>query len=260
MASPVYNQNAFRGINDDGSLTTATFRAALNTDFSEPLDKVFRLRFVVQNTANNADTGNHSYELWCAKNGGTYFQVTASSTLAQLADDANSIADNATTVQRIGTGSYTIYDSNGYNDGTTDDTTGNMDLRRSTEAEVECCLKLLTTDNTNGDTFDFRLYRTTGNTLNTYTNTPRVTVAEEVITNRVLNIICNAQGILMEPFAINSETGEITITDPSSLAEDQTWQIVVRATDSLSNTDEGTFTINTTEARRRALPTFFRRS
>lgn len=181
MASPVYVQSSFRGINDDGSLTTATFREALNTNFNEPLDQVFRLRFVIQNTANNADTGNQTFELWCSRNGGTYFQVTSASTLVQLANDANSIADNSATVQRIGTGTYTGIASDGYNDGTTDNPTGIVSIPRATEAEVECSLKLLTTGNANGDTFDFRLRRTTATVLNTYTTTPRVTAAVEAV-------------------------------------------------------------------------------
>jgi hypothetical protein len=49
------------------------------------------------------------------------------------------------------------------------------------------------------------------------------------------------------PFGINPSTGEILIVSPGSLAAGQTWQVVVRATDATSATDEGTITINLTE-------------
>jgi len=45
------------------------------------------------------------------------------------------------------------------------------------------------------------------------------------------------------PYAINSSTGEITITDPSGLAVGQTWSLTVRATDALLDTDDGTVTV-----------------
>ena len=175
MAAPVYVQDAFRGRYDNGSLTTATYKAELNTNFNADIDQVFRLRQVVQNTAANADTGDQTYELWCDRNeAGSYFQVTSTSSYIQLANDANSIADNAATVQSIGTGTYTADTSNGYNDGTTDDITGTVSIGRSREAEIEHCLKILSTSSAN-DTFDFRLRRSTATLLDTYNYTPRVT-------------------------------------------------------------------------------------
>ena len=86
----------------------------------------------------------------------------------------------------------------------------------------------------------------------------------------------------MDPFSINSETGIITIADPSSLSGDQVWQLVVRVTDEDLITDDATITVNVeygwlleaiselggfsqdadiiTAIVKRALPTLFRRS
>lgn len=48
---------------------------------------------------------------------------------------------------------------------------------------------------------------------------------------------------LYAPFTINSGTGEITIADATGLAVGQTWTLTVRATDALSDTAEGTVTV-----------------
>ena len=51
------------------------------------------------------------------------------------------------------------------------------------------------------------------------------------------------------PFAVNSETGELTVAHPMFLETGQTWEVVVRVTDSDENTDEGIFTILLTSPR-----------
>jgi hypothetical protein len=50
------------------------------------------------------------------------------------------------------------------------------------------------------------------------------------------------------PFQINASTGEITIADASGLAVGQTWTLTVRATDSLTDTDTGTVTVELVSA------------
>ena len=50
-AQPTVNQYSFRFINDDGSESTSTFKAALNTAISLDKDTVTRIRFLVDTRA-----------------------------------------------------------------------------------------------------------------------------------------------------------------------------------------------------------------
>jgi hypothetical protein len=49
----------------------------------------------------------------------------------------------------------------------------------------------------------------------------------------------------LTPFKIGSSTGTIAIDDPTGLEVGQEWEVVVRATDAASETDDGTMTVTT---------------
>jgi hypothetical protein len=220
--SATLTQEDFRFRNDDGSLATATWidgETTNNINKSIALGTTFRLRFVVQ--GGGKDVQNYLFDLWCSKNSGTYFQVTSASTLVQLVNDANSIADHATTQQRIGNGTYSTGDLEGYNDGTTDNTTGAMDLSAGTEYEVEVCVQILTTGNAAGNTFDFRL-RNEGVTFNTYSFTPRATAVAGATTipldtatltaaGQVITVVNQNQFINLNTAALTAAGQVITI-------------------------------------------------
>ena len=67
-------QQSFRGRNDDGSETAATWIAATNTNWTQAADETFRVRFVVQETAGGAASG--SYVVQRNINGGGWVTVT----------------------------------------------------------------------------------------------------------------------------------------------------------------------------------------
>jgi hypothetical protein len=52
-----YDQDSFRARNDNGDETTSTWTTAADTDWNQMVDKDFRVRFLVQETAGIADSG-----------------------------------------------------------------------------------------------------------------------------------------------------------------------------------------------------------
>jgi hypothetical protein len=177
MTNPVYVQSAFRGRNNDGNLSTATYKGtANNQNFSQSLDETFRIRLVLQNTATAKASANQVYDLYYSRNGGTYTQITSSSSFIRLIDENQGIADHAATSQQIGSGTYDSSSSLGYNDGTTNNLTGGCNIAAASEIEIECSLVLRSADTSVNDTFDLRLRRN-GAVLDTYTVTPRVTAS-----------------------------------------------------------------------------------
>ena len=182
MGATTYTQEDSRFRNDDGSMTTATYMSGANNDpKSINVDTPFRLRSVVQ--VGGMGSGNQNYTMFAQKNGaGGFTQVTPGrSDGLQLANDANSIADDAATATgdpRIGDGTYTSGTSNGYCDGTTDNDTGAVNIDTGEEAETEFCMAMPGADAADTDYWDLRVYRG-ATALNTYPGTDiRVTAIE----------------------------------------------------------------------------------
>jgi len=148
---------------------SVTWFAAENTTFFPGIGNKFRLRTEVQNTGTTS-TGATTWNLFVSRNSGTYTQVTTSSSFVQSAD-ASSDADNTSlTTRRLTADAGTFvtgqYDESG--------ATGSITLTASSVTEFEFGLILV--GGSNGDTLDFRVQR--GSTaLNTYTVTPRITLA-----------------------------------------------------------------------------------
>ena len=146
MAVPVYAQEDHRWVADDGGVNGGTLLGTGNNEgySQDTADSNIRLRIVIQET-NTKAANNQVYQLRAVKNGGAWgsadFQVTTTSTGVKLTNDTQSIADHATTTQRIGNGTYSIGDAEGWNDGQTDNLTGNIDFAGNDECEIECCLE-----------------------------------------------------------------------------------------------------------------------
>jgi len=179
--NPNYQQEDFRFRNDDGTLATATWvddETTNGIDKSLDVDTNYRLRMVAQVT-NAKAVNNISFRVYYSHESGAYTQLTNNSTEVQLVDDANSIADHATTIQRIGDGTYVTGDAEGYNDGGIDNITGLIDFAGQDEVEVEICFQIIGSAVNNGDTIDFELYQNDGTELNGgYLDIPRATAVE----------------------------------------------------------------------------------
>lgn len=167
-------QSSFRFRNDDGSETTATWAAAQDTNFNPAVSTLFRIRFEIKASSFFAHGLNAAFKLKYSLNGGAYTDVAAQGATTDIIRYANSpnITDNeVTTEQMAGSGTFLAgaCDENG--------NTGTIAFPASRDTEIEFVLEIYSGVAAGGDTIDLRVYRTGGQALNTYTLTPRMTVA-----------------------------------------------------------------------------------
>jgi hypothetical protein len=161
------NLIAYRGRNDDGNETTATWKAAENTAWVQAFDTNFRVRFLHQN--DTAQILNLDILLQYSLNGGAYTAVSATSSVVRSSASPN-LADaaNLTTQLTGGTGTYvgaTGYDEvNGICGGTS------MDVTATGHFETEFCVQLRSAEVARGDTVTLRTFNNdAGAAWGTYT-------------------------------------------------------------------------------------------
>lgn len=181
----VFNQSAFRGRNDDGNETTATWKANENVNWTQNVDENFRVRFEIEETA----TGNTDflptfvsaaeaieYNLngagWNTINHdgtGTVVKKVASS---QFAGPVSATDQMTTSAKTFFGGTLTEVGDSG----------GNFQPS-NLSVQFEYVLQIVGTGVSNGDTLQLRHLRWPNGTgaltaLNTYTNTPSITVSK----------------------------------------------------------------------------------
>jgi hypothetical protein len=168
------DQDAFRFRNDDGDEAGASWMAGTNTDvgsgegFTEGADKDFRIRLVIE--ATGAVEEHHQYRLQYSLNGGTWTNVTPTSSVVRSVLSAN-FDDEDPTTQQISTGSFVAGEMD-ENEGLTDTITELEDQK--TEHEYMC--RMLAADVGPGDAIDLRVVKSVGGTLDTYTETPTISL------------------------------------------------------------------------------------
>lgn len=101
--SPFYTHTGFRGRNDDGDETTATWIADADTNYTVPVNTIFRHRIEIKNDGGTATT---TLQLEANRNGGSFFDVTGSSSDMQAASSGNVTNDDPTTEQLAGPGTF----------------------------------------------------------------------------------------------------------------------------------------------------------
>jgi hypothetical protein len=149
------NLIAYRGRNDDGNETTATWKALQNTAWVQPFDVNFRVRFLHQN--DTAQILNLDILLQYSLSGGAYTAVGAASNVVRSSASAN-LADaaNLTTQLTGGTGTYvgaTGFDEvNGICGG------NSMDVTATGHFETEFCVQLRSAEVARGDTVTLRTF------------------------------------------------------------------------------------------------------
>ena len=141
---------AFRGRNDDGSQTAATWIEALNTDWYQPWDENFRLRFVVAETA-GGDAKNPDVHFQYNLNGGGWNDVTTSSSVLRAFASSN-YAEGDDTTQQIGSGTFVSPNSGMTEDG---EALTSATINTS-EIEVEGCFQVRSADVSQDDTIEIR--------------------------------------------------------------------------------------------------------
>jgi len=175
-----FNQKAFRGRNDDGNETTATWKANQNTNWNQAKDTNFRIRLEVQETAGCAKANFQTIQLQYNRNGLGWNNVTDSSTVVRSTASPN-LADAANTTDQLTVGTGTFVGGAGFDEvnGVAGSTA--MDVATSGHFEVEYCVQIRSADVASGDTVQLRV-TDGGSAFAAYDATPSVTVSSGNVT------------------------------------------------------------------------------
>ncbi len=187
--------------------TAATFGAALNTTYF-PGILPFRIRFTVNSTGSPSPS-SQTYNLAVSKNSGAYGAINGSSGVLS-SSAASASADNASITSAqlpVGTGVFIAgqYDNTG--------ATAAQTLPNGDYTEFEFGLILDFTNLNNSDTLDFRIYQNgTTTALNTYTQTPRVTVEKRSFVPLVGSLALSGTPVRSQSNLLVPTVGSLTLT------------------------------------------------
>lgn len=195
------DQQDFRGRNDDGSQSAATWKALVNTNWTQVVDENFRVRFAVRDDGGGA-LNDVQLQLEYNLNGAGWNPVNAASLVVRSAASGNFAEGDSTTQQISTTGGTFITPNSGM-----DESNGlageanDIDFVDGVndEVEVEFCAQVRSADVANNDVVQLRV-TAAGTPLGNYTNTPSVTVSEA------------AAGALLEGSASGSATLAAALT------------------------------------------------
>lgn len=162
-----FTQSGFRGRNDDGSETTATWKAALNTNFFQPSGETFRLRFQVSGAGGSGS--NIISQLQENYLGGGWVNVTTLAGNKTRALNSVNVTDGtATTEQLAGSGNFAVSEIS------TDARAAQISVGPGSDLEVEFVI-IIDGEVNNGDTIQYRVIND-ATEISAYTVTPTVTV------------------------------------------------------------------------------------
>lgn len=169
-----WNQVAFRGRNDDGNETTATWVANQNANFSFAKDVNLRIRLEVQETAGCAGA-NKTWQLQYNRLGLGWNTVNGSSSVVRSTASPN-LADAANLTSQLTIGTGTFQGATGFDEVNGAAGGNSMDLAASGHAEAEFCVQIRSADVASGDTIQLRI-TDNGSAFAAYDQTPTVTVS-----------------------------------------------------------------------------------
>ena len=141
------DQNAFRGRNDDGSESAATWKAATNIDWTQNVDENFRIRLVIAATGNLA--GSTGFQLQYNLNVLGWNDVTNASSVVRSILSTH-FADADPTTQQVGSGTFVVGEMD-ENEGAT----GSISFNNPDETEIEYVCEIRSADVVNNDTIHF---------------------------------------------------------------------------------------------------------
>lgn len=170
-----WNQKTFRGRNDDGNETTATWKDIQGADWTQAVDVNFRVRFEVQETAGCAGA-NKQWRLQYNLGGAGWVNVTATSSVVRASASPN-LADAANLTDQLTVGTGTFQGATGFDE--VDGICGgnSMDVAASGHAEAEFCVQIRSADVADGNTVQLRI-TDNGTAFAAYDDTPTITVSE----------------------------------------------------------------------------------
>jgi len=174
MINPVWNQHTHRGRNDDGSETAATWKVSQGLNFSQLVDTNFRVRFRIRQTQTLVAGFNINFEIRWSINGGSYSDVGGQASTTNAVRHAATIhfVDNsATTEQLTGPGTFQAGRSN-----EAAAVGSHAWPAAQRDSEYEFSIELYGPQVSDGDLIRLRVYETNNVALDTYTDTPVITV------------------------------------------------------------------------------------
>lgn len=176
MGKPAnYDQDSFRYRDDDGSESGATWKYTANNNGDLDVDTNYRMRFLIQET-NGGDGADVDFEFQYNLGGAGWNNITTSSSVIKAVTSTHfTNGDDCT--QQVGSGGTFL----GNNDGMTEDGTSggaNLDFTSGAESETELCFQIVSGDVADNNTIQIRLTRDSGTVLESYTNTPSISVNE----------------------------------------------------------------------------------
>lgn len=174
-----FTQVTFRGRNDNGNETTATWIATQGTDWTQAVDANFRIRFEIQEGANcggNNKVWRMQYNLASAG----WVDCSATSSVVRASASPN-LADGAATTNQLTGGSGTFQGGSGttggFDEGDCNAGGATMDLAALGHCEPEFCVQIRSADVTDAQTLQLRV-TDAGTAIASYTDTPTITVSE----------------------------------------------------------------------------------
>lgn len=172
------NLIAYRGRNDDGNETTATWKAAQNTAWVQPVDVNFRVRFKVQN--DTAAISNLDVKLQYNKNGAGWVDVNATSSVVRSSASAN-VADQANLTEQLTGGTGTFIGATSFDEVNGSCGGNSLDVTSTGKFEHEFCVQVRSADVVGGDVIQLRTINDDAETAwTTYTVTAQLSVSEAV--------------------------------------------------------------------------------
>src|SRR6476659_4801655 len=219
-------QAGFRLRNDDGNETTATWKAAQNSNVTQQCDTNLRVRFLMQNTGTTG-SNNLVAQLRVSLNAGAYADVNASSTVVRSVASPN-VTDAANITQQLTGGTGTFIGLTGYDE--VDGAAGgaSLDIPASGNFEVEYCIQLRGVDLNNGDQVQLKVTNAGTDFTGTYAQVPSIIVAESVSKTPLVGALnftgiqvqmpvkkTPVAGILrfgLQSYAITPDVGTLTLT------------------------------------------------
>lgn len=171
MAAQAVDQDSFRVRHDDGTEVTANWlTGAVNIDVKARAGWTFRARFLLQEYG--AKSALFQPEWRYSYNGAAYALISTSSSYIKLVS-SGTVSDGTATTQQLGAGDFDggEFDDNG--------TMASESFTKSDEREYEGCFQMIPADVVSGDTIAIRMYRSGGTGLDSYTNTPTITIRQK---------------------------------------------------------------------------------
>lgn len=179
-----FTQRTFRGRNDDGNETTATWKATAGTNWTQAVNTNFRVRFDMQEGAacgKNNVVWRLQYNLAAAG----WVDCSAISSVVRASASANFTDGAATTNQLTGdTGTFQggAASTGGMDEGDSNAGGASMDIAASGNSECEFCVQIRGADVTDGQTVQLRV-TDSGVAVAAYTATPTITISDPVTFN-----------------------------------------------------------------------------